>query len=82
VNRLLAYFGPGYAWLVLFVVFGIPLSLLLLFWGLQRIGFLPRQCGDQNCKKCNYDLTGNVSGICPECGTPIPDDQKQLLAKG
>jgi len=24
------------------------------------------------CFECGYDLTGNVSGICPECGTPIP----------
>lgn len=23
------------------------------------------------CKHCSYNLTGNVSGICPECGTPI-----------
>jgi len=23
------------------------------------------------CVKCGYDLTGNVSGICPECGTPV-----------
>ena len=23
------------------------------------------------CTSCLYDLTGNVSGICPECGTPI-----------
>ncbi len=23
------------------------------------------------CPKCTYDLTGNVSGVCPECGTPI-----------
>jgi hypothetical protein len=23
------------------------------------------------CQKCNYDLTGNVSGVCPECGTSI-----------
>ena len=22
------------------------------------------------CMKCGYDLTGNVSGICPECGSP------------
>jgi hypothetical protein len=22
------------------------------------------------CRKCDYDLTGNVSGRCPECGTP------------
>ncbi len=23
------------------------------------------------CAKCGYDLTGNVSGACPECGTAI-----------
>lgn len=25
------------------------------------------------CKKCNYNLTGNVSGRCPECGEPIAE---------
>jgi len=24
------------------------------------------------CLNCGYDLTGNVSGICPECGAVIP----------
>lgn len=24
------------------------------------------------CCGCGYNLTGNVSGICPECGTPVP----------
>ncbi len=23
------------------------------------------------CVKCEYDLTGNVSGVCPECGTAV-----------
>lgn len=23
------------------------------------------------CKTCSYNLTGNTSGVCPECGTPI-----------
>ena len=23
------------------------------------------------CDKCKYDLTGNESGVCPECGEPI-----------
>jgi rubrerythrin len=25
----------------------------------------------QLCSYCGYDLTGNVSGVCPECGKPI-----------
>lgn len=24
-----------------------------------------------HCRKCQYDLTGNVSGVCPECGTEV-----------
>jgi len=24
-----------------------------------------------HCQTCRYDLTGNVSGRCPECGTPV-----------
>lgn len=26
----------------------------------------------QECRTCGYDLTGNTSGICPECGTSVP----------
>ena len=26
------------------------------------------------CATCEYDLTGNVSGKCPECGTPIESE--------
>jgi hypothetical protein len=24
------------------------------------------------CGQCGYDLTGNVSGVCPECGWKLP----------
>ncbi len=24
-----------------------------------------------HCTQCEYDLTGNVSGVCPECGAPV-----------
>jgi hypothetical protein len=28
----------------------------------------------QHCGRCEYDLTGNQSGVCPECGWQIPRD--------
>jgi hypothetical protein len=33
----------------------------------RHFGQNPRHCG-----QCDYDLTGNVSGVCPECGWLIP----------
>lgn len=36
-----------------------------------------------HCKKCGYDLTGNVSGVCPECGTAIEcHSGKKTLGSG
>jgi hypothetical protein len=26
-----------------------------------------------HCTSCGYNLTGNVSGVCPECGSPVPE---------
>ena len=37
-----------------------------------RRAYLPmRRHWDVECVACGYDLTGNVSGVCPECGTPV-----------
>ncbi len=32
-----------------------------------------------NCEKCGYDLTGNVSGVCPECGTALSESVRERL---
>jgi hypothetical protein len=40
-----------------------------LFW-LDRHR-IPSNC----CQTCGYNLTGNVSGICPECGNVIRDEK-------
>ena len=34
-----------------------------------------------HCSSCDYDLTGNTSGICSECGTAIPKEQWKTLQK-
>jgi hypothetical protein len=41
-----------------------PLAVLL--WALR-----PRPKPNGSCQRCRYDLTGNTSGVCPECGTAI-----------
>lgn len=34
------------------------------------------------CGQCDYDLTGNVSGICPECGWRIPPEPPRVERPG
>ena len=45
-----------------FVVVGIPTA---FFWHRDR------RIPPGHCQKCGYDLTDNVSGVCPECGERI-----------
>jgi len=33
------------------------------------------------CGACGYNLTGNVSGICPECGTMIPAEWRRGIRR-
>lgn len=33
------------------------------------------------CLVCGYNLVGNASGVCPECGTTIPSDRVQALSE-
>ncbi len=30
-----------------------------------------RRIDAEGCAHCGYSLRGNVSGVCPECGTPV-----------
>jgi len=50
--------------------------IIFLLGGLQwywiaRVGwrFFNAKHNPPACKQCGYNLTGNVSGVCPECGT-------------
>jgi hypothetical protein len=64
--RFVAYGGGRYSinlplWLP-FLALLIPTLLLWRRDRKPRPGF---------CRRCDYDLTGNASGRCPECGEPI-----------
>jgi hypothetical protein len=49
-------------------------------WIVHKIAVRQRLECDDSCPACGYDLTGNVSGICPECGTAISKEHSELLA--
>ena len=50
----------------------LPGSAVLGVRVFQRVRSRLRRMRNQ-CLRCSYDLTGNVSGICPECGTPVEE---------
>ena len=45
----------------------LMLAVLPIVWIIRRLRQRPKVgC----CPACGYNLTGNTSGVCPECGTP------------
>lgn len=43
--------------------------------GITSLAFPRRKSG--LCESCGYDLTGNTSGTCPECGAKIAEPSAQ-----
>jgi hypothetical protein len=66
---ILARWAPGR------LVMAAPLRMLaiLTLWLVAALAvwfrFGKSTPDDGRCKRCGYDLTGNLSGRCPECGT-------------
>lgn len=55
-------------WMLVVLAAVLPVRYALGVW---RCGTLRRRRTRRGaCQKCSYDLTGNTSGVCPECGTP------------
>jgi len=54
-----------------FLLIGIAVSCTLA-WRYERSLLLPRIQAEfgEACANCGYNLTGNASGVCPECGAP------------
>ncbi len=45
---------------------------LALFTAVRTLVLRERRVGvTPDCRSCDYNLTGNVSGVCPECGLEI-----------
>lgn len=63
------------------IVFGIIASILATTIGLftrsLAVFVVKRKLSPGHCLNCGYDLTGNVSDICPECGAAVVNDQEE-----
>lgn len=57
------FLGPGIIAVPLWIPFVLAALGTAVLWWRDR-GGTPVHC----CRRCGYDLTGNVSGVCPECG--------------
>jgi hypothetical protein len=51
-------------WILAGVLIILPISFMYRFMTRSR------RRDAMLCAKCDYNLTGNTSGVCPECGTP------------
>jgi hypothetical protein len=49
---------------------GVPLTAVAA-WTLKGWFAQRRKPLSGVCRKCGYNLTGNVSGVCPECGEAV-----------
>ncbi len=57
-----------------FLIVALPTGLL---WWYDR-----RRTPPGHCQKCGYNLTGNVSGVCPECGTAVQKEERRPPLRG
>jgi uncharacterized paraquat-inducible protein A len=60
-----------YALLIWCLLFVLPASRLAMAWYRRLMTWDQSQSG--YCCCCRYNLTGNTSGVCPECGTPVAE---------
>ena len=58
---------------------GIPLKRKCFWCGCAFSGGQFRAPDFTVCARCEYDLTGNVSGRCPECGWKLPRRYRAYL---
>jgi len=67
---------PGLASVAMAALYAIVIVIFLYQWlhPATHHEWIANYAADPvHCGRCDYALTGNASGICPECGWPIPN---------
>jgi len=62
------------------IPFWVPAGLLALpvTWMIPNVRRLRAMTRTGRCRACLYNLTGNTSGTCPECGTSVSQNPKVM----
>lgn len=63
---------PAFNWIFYSALGGLVIGLFAVLYPVRR-----SQHRADRCVTCNYDLTGNISGTCPECGQPTPAEVRR-----
>ena len=53
------------------MIFGVPVYFVVMWRTKRRAARVELRRTNGLCVNCGYDLKGNVSGVCPECGEPV-----------
>jgi len=59
-----------------------PLVAPIVAWSIVLWQRSHRRQSQEFCPTCGYNLTGNLSGICPECAKPIPPNKPKPTPDG
>lgn len=59
--------------LLVITLSGFAVGPIIASWGIRRL-----RSATHLCIACGYNLTGNTSGTCPECGTPVPSKPEAI----
>jgi hypothetical protein len=69
------YFGVAIPIWAIFLISALPPAVWIYLFHRRKRQILGL------CVKCGYLLTGNISGVCPECGAQIKAEQLAFIAK-
>lgn len=74
------YNGRGFA-ILLGIIFGVPVYSVVMWRIKRRAARVEFRRKNGICVNCGYDLRGNTTGVCPECGEPVekietPENEK------
>jgi len=63
---------PAWIFCLASMLFGVPLLTVVAAAIRRRLRLRWMGC----CGTCGYDLTGNTTGVCSECGSPLPPEMQ------